>query len=498
MDEQRLSELTSQIGAVSGQVSQTRAQLEQIEQIKKSGAPEATLSDAVKNEIIVRLRQQYLELARNEADLARRYGQTHETVINLRSQMAQIRQGIASELDRIGEGYRSDYAIAGARLDALQKSLDELLSQASDQAQAQAKLRDLESTANSVRAIYDGLLSRYSMAVQQETSPFTAARVVSVASPPTQKSAPKTLLVLAGAVAFGGMLGIGTALARELTDRRVRTRQQVMAATSLNVIGILPQMSFLPSPARVSSPGKRTFVGEASQAVVLNEPFSMFSETVRGIKVAADLAGLRGSSKVIGVVSALPDEGKSTVAMNVARLAAQAGGCVLVIDGDLRHPSLSRKLGAGSAPGVVQAVDDPRRLEGLLWSDELTALKFLPAGSAERVINSHEVLSSAAMQGLLKHASDVFDLVIFDFPPLASVVDVSAAAHLIDAFVLVVEWGQTSEDSLREVVQSSAINSKVLGVVINKVDLARLEQFDRSAKQVVYSGYYVPGATVGG
>ena len=498
MDEQRLSELTSQMGIVAGQVSQARAQLEQIEQVKKSGAPEATLSDAVKNEVIVRLRQQYLESARNEADFARRYGQTHEAVVNLRNQMAQIRQGIASELDRIGEGYRSDYAIATARQAALQKSMDELMSQASEQGQAQARLRDLESTATSIRAIYDGLLSRYTMSVQQESAPFTAARVVSPATPPIQKSAPKSLLILAGSLAFGGMLGVGMALARELTDRRVRTRQQVVAATSLSVIGILPKMSFSPFTARRASVEERTFVGEASQAVVLDEPFSMFSETVRAIKVAADLAGLRGSSKVISVVSVHPSEGKSTIAMNLARLTAQAGGRVLIIDGDLRHPALSRKLGAASAPGLIHAVAEPSWFEDLFWSDELTTLKFLPAGCTESVINSHEVLSSTAMQRLLTQASDIFDLVIVDLPPLASVVDVSAAAHLIDAFVLAVEWGKTNEDALREVVQSSVIGGKILGVVINKVDVARLDRFDRSAKQVVYSGYYVPGAAVGG
>jgi succinoglycan biosynthesis transport protein ExoP len=271
----------------------------------------------------------------------------------------------------------------------------------------------------------------------------------------------------------------------------------VASSTALEVIGVLPRLN-MPSdrlPAALPMDGHRSFAGDPIHGVVLEQPFSAFSETIRTIRVAADTASPNGPMKVLGFVSALPGEGKTTVAMNVARLAAQAGERVLIIDGDLRRPSLSRALATPGAPGLVQVLAGQAALDTMLWSDEHTSLRFLPAGITDKLVNSPRILASEAMRLLLQRASARYDLIIADLPPVLSVVDVRAAAHLFDAFVFVVEWGLTSEETLREALAVGDLRSRVLGAVINKANIARMRRFDRTAGELNYiSSYYEPMA----
>jgi succinoglycan biosynthesis transport protein ExoP len=495
LDQQQLAEVTTQLGEASANVAQAKAQLATIDKIKKGGLPDAALSDTLRDAVFVQLRQQYLDAQRSAAELAARYGSKHQAVINLRNQMAEIKKSIASELDRIATSYHSDYLVAVARKTALQNNLNALLARAGTQSQLQAQLRNLESKATSLRTVYDGMLSRYTMSVQQESTPFRSARIISPATKPLVKSAPKTSLVLAASLLLGGILGVGAGLALDLTDRRVRTRRQVANSTALDVIGILPRLPpSSPQLPTVRAVGEgRSFVGDPTFGVVLDQPFSAFTETIRTIRVAADTAALREPVKIVGFVSAVPGEGKTTVAMNVARLAAQAGERVLVSDGDLRRPSLSRSLAAPGAPGLLQALSGGTTPDGVLWSDERTGLQLLPAGVTDKLVNSPRVLGSDAMRHLLQRATSYYDLVVVDLPPLLSVVDARAAAHLFDAFVLVVEGGLTSEETLHEALQAADLRSRVLGAVINKVDLARMRRFDRDAGELDYvSPYYEP------
>lgn len=174
----------------------------------------------------------------------------------------------------------------------------------------------------------------------------------------------------------------------------------------------------------------------------------------------------------------MPGEGKSTVAINFARLLASQKARTLLIDADLRNPSLTRAVAPNALVGLAEFVIDKIPLADLLLFEERTRLAMLPAVLRRDVPMTSELLASREMAGLIEEARASFDYIILDLPPLAPVVDVRAVTPYVDGFACVVEWGRTP----RAVVQSKleadpALAKKCLGIMLNKVDLDRMKLY---------------------
>jgi succinoglycan biosynthesis transport protein ExoP len=152
--------------------------------------PDATVTDTLKNEVINTLRSQYLDFSLKEAEFSVKYGSSHLAVVNLRTQMREIRKVIVDELRRIAQTYRSDYEIAKAREESITKSLADIVSVSQTTNQDQITLRELESSAQTYRALHDNFLQRYMESVQQQSFPITQARLITTASPPTDPVIP--------------------------------------------------------------------------------------------------------------------------------------------------------------------------------------------------------------------------------------------------------------------------------------------------------------------
>jgi succinoglycan biosynthesis transport protein ExoP len=170
---------------------------------------------------------------------------------------------------------------------------------------------------------------------------------------------------------------------------------------------------------------------------------------------------------------------------------AQAGSRVLLIDCDMRNPSLTSGLAPRSDLGLRQVLTQATQsLDGLVWRHSATGLHFLPANLNEAPDNTSSLLSSPAMEQLLKAARSHYDYVVLDFAPMLPVVDVRAAAHLVDGFVLVTGWAQTPMDAVTEAVSlSSAVRTRLLGAVLNKVDMKQMRRYgDYDGKY--YSQYF--------
>ncbi len=193
--EQQVAELNSQLVIARAQVSESSARLDRIQAVLRADAPDATIdatvTDTLKNEVINKLRSQYLTLAEREADWSRRYGSYHLAVVNTRNQMSEIRHSILDELRRIAESYRSDYEIAKQRQAGSERELAQAVVQSQVANRAQVQLTELESNAQSYRTLYDDFLQRYTESVQAQSFPITEARVVTPAARPLTKSHPK-------------------------------------------------------------------------------------------------------------------------------------------------------------------------------------------------------------------------------------------------------------------------------------------------------------------
>jgi capsular exopolysaccharide synthesis family protein len=221
--------------------------------------------------------------------------------------------------------------------------------------------------------------------------------------------------------------------------------------------------------------------------IVAEQPLSRFAEAIRGMKLAADLK-IRNSRKIIGVTSALPHEGKSTVAVALGLLTAQVGGKVIVVDCDLRNPSLSRNLAPKATRGIIEVLAGDYSLEQTTWNDGPAGMAFLPASSKSRVIHTSEVLASEPTAKLFDGLRERYDYVIVDLPPLAPLIDVRATPHLVDGYFLVVEWGRTKIDVVQHALKSApGVYGNLCGTILNKVDMEYMSRYDVHRRKYYYN-----------
>jgi polysaccharide biosynthesis transport protein len=479
--EVELDQLGIALAKARADTSQARARYDRISRVieqrsenESLSIPDPVVTDALSNPVITKLRQQFLDDQNKESEWSARYGSDHLAARNLRAEMAALQRAIWDEVSRIGESYKSELQIAKSQEESIDKRMIDVFQKSASTRQSQVRLRELETAANTYRGIYETFLSRFTQSVQQQSFPSTEARVVTLATAPNAPSSPKIGLTLALAALCGLGLGVISAVAREQMNRQIHTRVQLEKLLGTTCLAVLPALT-----KRKRVIGKLRATQDSGAFRQINEvaPFSATAEALRYIKVAIDLHPTGG--KVIGIVSALPGEGKTTVATAFAAFVAKSGARTLLVDGDLRNPSMTRALGYSDVPGLLNMVADKSSFCDLVVTDSKFKFDFLPSSTQIRPSNSSDVLNSPAMKDMLRAASNDYDYVLVDLPPILPVVDVKAVAHLFDAFVLVVEWGSTSTDEILKAVGASPILSeRLLGAVLNKADEAVMRRFE--------------------
>jgi polysaccharide biosynthesis transport protein len=578
LGEQQVAELTSQLVIARAHTAETKARLDRIESVlSRTDSPAdsfgSTVTDTLKNEVVTKLRTQYLELAARENEWSVKYGHDHLAVVSLRNQMREIRNSIFEELKRLGETYKSDFAIAKQREVGVQQELAQAVSGSQATDAKSVTLRELQSTAQTYKTIYDNFLQRYMEAVQQQSFPITEARLISSASRPLNKSHPKILLDLAIACLGGIALGFGIGAFRDMADRVFRSGEQVESLLQTECIALVPLVTenvdlkeaeasrekpdsknrkvtsrgqneiwtaakslishsseaikslavvsdlhgtirstkgkinsltasigdrganaIQPSGALegTSKTASRTIVrGSSAGWTTIDAPLSRYTEAIRAIKLANDLSGTVKSNRVVGFTSSLPNEGKSTIAFSLAQQMAQVGARTILVDCDLRNPSLTREFAPSAKTGLIEVMAGKTSLEEALWKDPSTKLAFLPVISKFRVAHSSEIVGSTQLRKLFEQLRESYDHIVVDLPPLAPIVDVRAATHLVDSFVFVIEWGQTKTDVVQHALgHAQAVYDNLLGVVLNKVDMNIFGRFAAHRDDVYYNKHY--------
>ena len=506
INDQQMGDLNTKLIEARTEAAEARAKFEQVDRIAKSGGDSGSLTEALGSDTIARLRTQYADLAKTDADLSTKFGARHPQLATVRAQLSETKKLISEEIQRILQSRRHSYEVAAAREKSLQKSLDDLTNISTDSGQAQVRLRELQREAEANRTLYESFLARYKEASANESLELADSRIVTRADAPLSPSFPKTALTLGLALLVGLFLGCLFAMVADYLDRRIKTYGQAKAS-GLPSIAALPDISArelagLTKQGRADldryDPRTTRLLPAGLQPPLLRyavtQPMSQFAEAIRSIRFTLQHVARTRNTQVVAITSAISGEGKSTLAANLAMSLASVGVKTLLIEGDLRNPQLSRSLCPAVRTGLVEVAVAGMPLHQAILVDPESRLAFLPAPLPKDVALLTEFVSSEGMSDILKELRNHFDVIIVDSPPLLPLIDGRALAELADSIILTVGWDRTPEDMLMRAVDLLApVHDRIIGTVLTRVDFSRFKYYEPYESNA-YGSTYAPAS----
>jgi polysaccharide biosynthesis transport protein len=436
------------------------------------------------------LRARQADLKIQAADLNTQFGPSYPKLAQLNNQLKEVNSQIQAEIKKIVAKVRGQYMTSLQRENMLREALDKQKQEANQLNESAIEYNLLKRDADTYRQLYEGLLQKLKEAGVSAGLRSNNFRIVDAArapSAPVEPNIPRNLLF---ALVLGSATGVGLAFLLEGIDNTIRSTEQAQLISGLAPLGIIPLGS---KSAREGPHPKRLVIASSKEAVELVtqvRPQSQMAESYRALRTSLLLSNLGAPPKVIMITSALPQEGKTTTSINCAVVLAQKGVRVLLIDADLRRPSIHKTLGMGPRSGLSNVLTGSTTLEqAIVRTTVLPNLDVLPAGTPPP--NPAELLASTNMRDVLVQLQQQYDHVVVDTPPSLSVTDAVVLSPRADAVVLVIRSGQTTKQALRRSRDILAqVNAKVVGVLLNAVDLSSPDYYYYYEYQGKYAQYY--------
>ena len=469
------------------------AEREALYRIAMSGNIDAL--PAAQNSLVIQdLLKRKADLDQQYDDAINQYGPNYPKVQRLASQKSDLADSLARARQTIIQGVKEDYDTAQNHVELLQRDLDQQKSQANDLAEKLIQYHILQRDADSNKQLYDGLLQKLKEAGISAGLRSSNIRIVDPALVPANASRPQKFRNIALAFVIGLVGGIGLALFREYLDDTVKSPDDIESLTGLPSLAVVPALPGLAINHGRRFPGFGREIAPQSASTPRVEllsyiqPKSQISEAFRALRTSLLLSQADHPPQVILVTSALPREGKTTAAVNLAVTLAQLGDRTLLMDSDLRKPGIRRALNltAGKEVGLSSY------LAGVSTLDEVTiphpTINNLVALTTGPVPPSPaDLLSSHRMREAIVELRRRFKFVVIDSPPVMAATDAVILSALTDGVLLVVRSGETPKEAFtrtRDLL--AAVKCRLLGVVLNAVD--------SSAPDYYYSYRYYPYA----
>ena len=366
---EQISELGAQLVTERARRVEAEARLQQVRTLLASAGGAQSLPEVLTSNLIVRLREQEAEVKRKVAELSEQHGEKHPRMINARAELLDLENKIAKEVDLIVEGLRNEVQVARAREASMQESLNALKTEAAEAGNAEVELRALEREAEANRTLLETFLSRSKETESQESYLEADATIVSPAAVPENPSAPRKTLLLALAALAGVGLGIALAAFLEMFDKGIRSQEQVEADLGVRALGLLPALG-----------GLRRLT-KAPDQYLLENPISAYAEAVRSLHTALAFNSAGQPPSSVLITSSLPREGKTASALSLANLLGKLGKDVIVLDCDLRHPSIHRSQHEPLAPGLNELLSGVAPLDAVVRKLGASGADYIAAGA---------------------------------------------------------------------------------------------------------------------
>jgi exopolysaccharide transport family protein len=484
--DQQMAGLDAQLIQSRTDVAQAEANLSRVRMLVSSGHA-ADVSSVVQSPLIAVLKQQQAALIEQEAQMSTRYGPDHPKMLDLQAQKRDLDAKINEEVQHVVGTAENDVAVARARQESLQDSLNRLESQSNVEGVARVKLRELQSNAASSQALYQSFVERAKATQQQEGAQIPDSRILSSSAIPLRPSFPNVPLYLAVAAAAALLTGFAVAYLLERLDHGFRTATRAERMLSLPVLATLPDVTPASALGVSLKRDKEKSEGSSVSAadLVVDRPLSSYAEAVRGLQLGIVLSNVDQVPKVVVVTSALPGEGKTTTSLSLARHVAQTGQSVVLVDGDLRRPNVMAQTGLTDIKrDLVDVLKGEATIDECLVQDSKSSVMLLPV--ARHVKNAPDLIESQSMAKLVADLRQRFDLVVIDSAPVLPVTDTRILTRLSDAVLFVIRWERTPRDAASDAVRSLRdVNATIAGIALTRADAKRFHYYSFG-----YGGYY--------
>jgi capsular exopolysaccharide synthesis family protein len=441
----------------------TRAQSErmgkeaQYKQIKEKRAESPLIAN---NPLIMRLREEAISQEARVSSLNKIYDNNYPQLQVEQGKLKELNSRVTSEINRQRASIEADYQASLKTENLLQDALEAQKGKVNLLQENLVRAHILKRDMQANEQIYQGLLSRMKEASVASTMIASNVAVITAAELPLKPYSPRKKLSLLIASIVGLAGGIGLAFFIERMDSSIKTSTEVETLCRLPVLGIIP----LYDPK-----GTNQKVGMICQ----DQPKSMITEAFRQIRTSLMLSSAGGPPATFVVTSPNPNEGKSTTAVNMAVALAMHGSKVVLIDADLRRPSVHKILQMESQPGLSGFLSKNASLSAILHPTIVSNLSFIPSGVVPP--NPTELLASNRMGELINELLKDFQHVIFDTPPIIEFADARVLSSVTEGVLLVLrQHSTTREAGLLAAQLLSQVNVKILGAVLNMSTTNRL------------------------
>ena len=483
---QKLADLNKQLTDAQAD----RINKEAVYQLAQAGNYDA-ISAVRESPVIQDILKQESTMSAQYTDALNQYGPKFPKVVRLQAQLKDLDQLVGREKTNIANQMEAEYHGSRQRELLLKNALDEQKTQTNQMAEKLVQYSILKREADTNKQLYDGMLQKLKEAGITAGLRSSNIRVVDPALIPGGPSRPNKTRNVMLSILVGLIGGIGLALLREYLDNTVKTPDDIETLARLPSLAVVPALS--------NSNGKRTgrfakllkapvIVGKEGRAELVshNMPQSQMSEAFRALRTSLLLSQADHPPQVILMTSALPREGKTTAAVNLAVTLAQLGDKTLLVDADLRKPGINRALSLvdGKHAGLSSYLAGVSSLDLItVLHPAITNLAAIPTGPIPP--NPADLLSSRRLTELIAELRTRYKFVVIDSPPIMAATDAVILSVLVDGVLLVVRSGETPKEAFTRTRDLLAgVKCRMLGVVLNAVDA--------SSPDYYYSYRYYP------
>lgn len=473
---QQLGQLNIDLVRARSGRAEADARYQQIQKLLQSEGGSESAATVLDSQLIQRLREQEAAVIRQLGELKTQLRGRHPKLILKESELSDLQNKISREVEKITTSLGNELEIAEIRERTTADEIERLKQAILKQNESVVTLRALESEVAANDAIYQTILTRFKETdVQDDATQQADARLISPAVPPLRPSYPRKTLIVFVALMASFVVGIVLVFILEHLDVGFRSIPQIEQITGVPSLGIMPKLhGFATRHLR-------------PQDMVLEKPNSMFAECIRSIRTSLMLSG-RVAPRTILVTSSEPEEGKMSLTLSLGRSAAQAGQRVVVVDCDMRRPSIHTDLDVPNLRGLAEFLEDTAKLEEIIEIDDSSGMHFITGGHSAP--NPTDLINSDRMWQLIQRLERGYDLALFKTPPSLAFSEAAILSKHVDKCIYVVRWGATDRTTvslgIRNLLDSKA---DLAGVVLTQVDARKHSGYSYGSHGDTYGVY---------